>query len=155
MRLVSLGSIPPTNAPQSGARGYSRRLSDLGKGNEGLAGRVSIVKKRKTMAKTLAQLDAQIAKLQRQAEALRAREVAGVITRIKVAIDYYGLTAADLGFGNARGSSTRERAGRPAADASRPSGDAVRTRSTASRPAKGGAAARKTAGRKAAGVIRF
>lgn len=107
------------------------------------------------MAKTLAQLDAQISKLQRQAEALRAREVAGVIARIKVAIDYYGLTAADLGFGNARGSSTRERAGRPAADASRPSGDAVRTRSTASRPAKGGAAARKTAGRKAAGVIRF
>ncbi|NLW97843.1 MAG: H-NS histone family protein [Xanthomonadaceae bacterium] len=99
------------------------------------------------MAKTLAQLDAQIAKLQRQAEALRAREVAGVIARIKVAIDYYGLTAADLGFGSARGSSARAGRGRSAA--------ATRTRAAAGRGAGGRSGARKTAGRKPAGVVRF
>ena len=60
------------------------------------------------MPKTLAQIDAQITKLQRQADALRAKEVAGVIARIKVAIDYYGLTAADLGFG--KGAVTGKRA---------------------------------------------
>ena len=98
------------------------------------------------MAKTLAQLDAQIAKLQRQAEALRAREVAGVIARIKVAIDYYGLTAADLGFGSARSSAARAGQGRSAA---------TRTRATAGRGAESRSGARKSAGRKPAGVIRF
>lgn len=93
------------------------------------------------MAKTLAQLDAQIAKLQRQAETLRAREVAGVIARIKVAIDYYGLTATDLGFDSVRGRSPRERA--------------MPSVGRAIRPAKGAAAVRKTSGTKAAGVIRF
>jgi DNA-binding protein H-NS len=50
------------------------------------------------MAKTLAQLKVQIAKLQKQADALKAKEVAGVVERIKVAIAHYGLTPADLGF---------------------------------------------------------
>ena len=48
---------------------------------------------------TLEALNAQIAKLQAQAEALRAEEVAGVIARIREAIVHYGLTAADLGLG--------------------------------------------------------
>ena len=50
------------------------------------------------MAKTLAQLNAQIAELQKKAEALKAKEAAGVVARIKEAIAHYGLTAADLGF---------------------------------------------------------
>lgn len=50
------------------------------------------------MARTIAQLEAQIAKLQRQAEKLRKREVAGVIARINVAIQYYKLRPEDLDF---------------------------------------------------------
>ena len=49
------------------------------------------------MAKTIAQLNAQIAKLQKEADALKEKEVAGVVARMKVAIEHYGLTAADLG----------------------------------------------------------
>ena len=51
------------------------------------------------MAKTLAQLDAEIRKLQAEAEALRDQERGDVIGRIKEAIAAYGLTAADLGLG--------------------------------------------------------
>ena len=50
------------------------------------------------MAKTLAQINRQIDKLQRQAEALKKQEVSGVISRIKSAIEHYGLTAKDLGL---------------------------------------------------------
>ena len=50
------------------------------------------------MARTIAQINAQIAKLQTEAEALKVKEVPGVIARIKEAIEHYGLTAADLGF---------------------------------------------------------
>jgi DNA-binding protein H-NS len=52
------------------------------------------------MAKTYAQIQAQIRKLQQEADALKAREVAGVVARIQEAIAHYGLTAKDL-FGNA------------------------------------------------------
>lgn len=55
------------------------------------------------MAQTLARIEAQIAKLERQREALRAKEVAGVVARIREAIDHYGLTAKDLGFGGVNG----------------------------------------------------
>ena len=48
---------------------------------------------------TLATLNAQIAALQAQAEALRKKEMAEVIAKVKDAIAHYGLTAADLGFG--------------------------------------------------------
>ena len=50
---------------------------------------------------TLASLNAQIAALQAEAEALRKREVADVVAKAKVAIAHYGLTAADLGFNKA------------------------------------------------------
>ena len=43
-------------------------------------------------------MNAQIAKLQKEADALKAKEVADVVDRIKVAIAEYGLTSADLGF---------------------------------------------------------
>lgn len=50
------------------------------------------------MAKTLPQLKRQIAVLQRQADALKKKELKGVIARIKEAIDFYEITPADLGF---------------------------------------------------------
>ena len=52
---------------------------------------------------TLAALNAQIAALQAQADALRDKEVAEVIAKVKDAIVHYGLTAADLGFRKAAG----------------------------------------------------
>jgi DNA-binding protein H-NS len=48
------------------------------------------------MAKTYAQLQQQISQLQREADALKAKEVAEVIGRIKLAITHYGLTPDDL-----------------------------------------------------------
>jgi DNA-binding protein H-NS len=53
------------------------------------------------MTQTYSQLQKKIEMLQRQADALREKEVSGVISRIKVAIDHYGLTASQLGFGSA------------------------------------------------------
>lgn len=50
------------------------------------------------MAKSLAQIQATIKKLEQEAEAMRKREVSGVIVRIKEAIAHYQLTAADLGL---------------------------------------------------------
>jgi len=58
------------------------------------------------MTRTYAQLQKQIAKLQEAAEALKAREVAGVVDRIKVAIKHYGLTADDL-FGSLPAATTK------------------------------------------------
>src|SRR5207245_9950771 len=49
--------------------------------------------------KTYSAIKAEIAKLEKQAEALRKTEVAGVVTKIKAAIAAYALTAADLGLG--------------------------------------------------------
>jgi DNA-binding protein H-NS len=53
------------------------------------------------MAKTYSQLLQGIEVLKRQAEERRRTEVAGVIKRIRQAIEFYGLTATDLGFGAA------------------------------------------------------
>jgi DNA-binding protein H-NS len=47
---------------------------------------------------TLAAMNAQIAALQARADALRKKEVAEVVAKIKDAIAHYGLTAADLGL---------------------------------------------------------
>lgn len=48
------------------------------------------------MTRSYKQLLGQIAKLQMEAERIRSLEVAGVIERIKAAIEHYQLTAADL-----------------------------------------------------------
>jgi DNA-binding protein H-NS len=48
------------------------------------------------MARTLAQIQQQIDKPQQEAEKVKAKEVAGVIERIKAAIAFYSLTPADL-----------------------------------------------------------
>ena len=52
---------------------------------------------------TLAALNAQIAVLQAQADALRKKDVTEVIAKMKDAIVRYGLTAADLGLSKAAG----------------------------------------------------
>jgi DNA-binding protein H-NS len=62
----------------------------------------------KNVPKSLTQLTAQIEKLQKQAQAIKAKELDDVISRIKEAIGHYGLTAADLGL-------TRSRAAKSAA----------------------------------------
>lgn len=51
------------------------------------------------MAKTYAEIQKEIESLQKTAETLRQKEVAGVIERIKAAIATYELSAQDLGFG--------------------------------------------------------
>ncbi len=68
------------------------------------------------MAKTYAQIQAQIRKLQQEADALKAKEVAGVVARIQEAISHYGLTAADL-FGQLPAAGGRPRAGKRASGA--------------------------------------
>ncbi|MNK83069.1 DNA binding protein, nucleoid-associated [compost metagenome] len=55
------------------------------------------------MTQTYNQIQKKIEELQRQAERLRDTEVQGVISRIKVAIEHYGLTAEQLGFGGKSG----------------------------------------------------
>ena len=51
------------------------------------------------MSKNYATLVKQIASLQAEAEKVRKQEIDGVIARIRDAIAFYQLTAADLGFG--------------------------------------------------------
>lgn len=48
------------------------------------------------MAKTLIQIHKQIATLQKQADSLKAKDFNGVVARIREAVAYYGITAADL-----------------------------------------------------------
>jgi DNA-binding protein H-NS len=50
------------------------------------------------MSKTYAQLQSEIAALQKQAEATHSKEKTEVVSRIKEAIAVYGLTAHDLGL---------------------------------------------------------
>jgi DNA-binding protein H-NS len=61
------------------------------------------------MAKSLHGLLKQIEQLQKQADALRSREKADVVARIKEAIAHYDITAAEL-FGAAPARATRGRA---------------------------------------------
>jgi DNA-binding protein H-NS len=53
------------------------------------------------MAKSLAQIQKQIAKLQQEADTLKAKEVPSVVARIKDAIAHYGLTIEHLFDGKA------------------------------------------------------
>jgi DNA-binding protein H-NS len=50
------------------------------------------------MATTYLKIAAQIEKLQAKASSIKAKERAGVLQRIKEAIDVYGITAEDLGL---------------------------------------------------------
>jgi len=62
------------------------------------------------MAKNLQTLLKQIAQLQKQADALRSREKADVVDRIKEAIAHYGITADELFGGATKPRATRKRA---------------------------------------------
>lgn len=69
------------------------------------------------MARTLADINREIAALQKEAEAVRPREIKDVIQKIREAISFYGLTPDDLFGGVRRG----RKAGAPdAASAARP-----------------------------------
>ena len=70
------------------------------------------------MAESYSRIQSRIVQLQRQAESMRRAEMAGVVKKIKVAIDAYGLTAEDL-FGGARAAPEAQQARR-----ARPSGGA-------------------------------
>lgn len=50
------------------------------------------------MTKSIARIEAKIAQLQRQADALRAKEKAGVIERINVALRHYKIAPHELDF---------------------------------------------------------
>lgn len=65
------------------------------------------------MTKSYAQVMKQIDSLKLEAEKLRRNEVSGVITRIRDAISFYNLTAADLGLG-IRGKAGANKAAAPA-----------------------------------------
>jgi DNA-binding protein H-NS len=54
------------------------------------------------MAKTYSQMMEEVEALKREAERVRQQEIEGVVARIKEAIAFYGLTAADLGLAGAR-----------------------------------------------------
>ena len=56
-----------------------------------------------SMSKTYSQIQKQIEMLSREAEKLKQKEVEGAVSRIREAIETYGLTAADLGLGTQRG----------------------------------------------------
>jgi len=58
------------------------------------------------MAKSYADIQQQISQLQREADALKAKEIAGVISRIREAIHHYGITPQEI-FG------THGKRGRP------------------------------------------
>lgn len=64
------------------------------------------------MTKTYASVIKQIDLLKTKAERLRRAEIEGVVARIREAIDAYGLTAADLGFGRGKASVKPARAGK-------------------------------------------
>lgn len=70
---------------------------------------------------TYKQLQDQIARLQREADATRQSETTTVVNKLKKQIALYGLTAADLGFGKATSATGRRQpAGKKAASESRP-----------------------------------
>ena len=67
------------------------------------------------MPKTYAQIQEQIASLQRKAEAARQKEIAGVVKRINAAIRHYRLAPADLDFSPSTGKQALAAAKRKAA----------------------------------------
>ena len=65
------------------------------------------------MAKSYRQLQAQIQKLQAEAEAIKAQELDGVIARIRTAIEHYGITPDQL-FGKAKKTKAKRAAAKKA-----------------------------------------
>lgn len=117
------------------------------------------------MAKSLAQIQAQIAKLQKEAEALRARQVAAIVAQVKTLMAEHGLTASDLGLDGApaKASKAGAESKRPASKRTnqgvtkRPAAKARRAavRAKAAKPAKPAKPSRAAKAGKAAGVIKY
>lgn len=83
---------------------------------------------------TYQDLQAQINALQTQAEEVRRQEVAEVVARIRDAVEHYGLTAADLGFGGkarAAGAAVGGKRGRKAGPARKKAIGVIRFRDDA------------------------
>jgi DNA-binding protein H-NS len=78
------------------------------------------------MTKSYAQIQKQIQALQKQAELARKQEIAGVVARIREAIDAYALTAEDLGY-----SGGAKRAGKATKAKPGPKRGAKKTKSSA------------------------
>lgn len=78
------------------------------------------------MAQTYTQIQRQIQALQKQAEKLKASEIHGVVERIKVAIEHYGLTAEQLGYGGGKATSAK-----PKKEISKKAGSASETANSA------------------------
>lgn len=76
---------------------------------------------------SLNKIEKQIEKLRLQAKTLREREMGGVIDRIKVAIEHYGLKPADLfGGGGSSSSSSSAAPANGGTNAARPRGGAAK-----------------------------
>ena len=88
------------------------------------------------MPKSLAQIDAEIAKLQQQRAAVMAKEVDGVVARIKEAIAHYNLQVEDI-FGPGVAPKAAPKAAPTKAAASRPTTAAPRAGTGRKGPAKG------------------
>lgn len=65
------------------------------------------------MKKSYTQVVKQIEVLKAEAEKLRRQEMAGVVERIREAISFYNLTAADLGLGGAKEAKAPKAATKP------------------------------------------
>jgi len=72
-----------------------------------------MIDEEETKMTTYVELMAQIEALQKQAEALRQSEIAGVIEEIKQKMRDYDLTPADLGFAAPSAARSEAAAGRP------------------------------------------
>jgi DNA-binding protein H-NS len=70
---------------------------------QGTSSKGAKVARAKSSGKTVADIDAEITRLQKERDALHANEVKEVVGRIKEAIRHYGLTAEDLGLAGKRG----------------------------------------------------
>ena len=81
------------------------------------------------MAKTLIQLKAEIAKLQKEAQRVRSAEIKEVVSKIRKAVAHYGLTAEEI-FGK-----PRRAAGAPKAAAGKKRGPAAKKAKAVKSPA--------------------
>jgi DNA-binding protein H-NS len=109
--------------------------------------------------KTLAQIQAQIDKLNREAEAIRTKQVAAVVERIKGDIAEFGLTAEDLGLVASRGPVRKSRAAAVESKAPAVKGSKSKARKKAAVPEKPAKAAKRASAGKAAakanGAIKY
>ncbi|WP_298434852.1 H-NS histone family protein [Ottowia sp.] len=61
------------------------------------------------ITKLKAEAAAKLAKLESEANAIRESEKADVVAKMKNAVAYYGITAADMGFSGARGKASKSK----------------------------------------------